>query len=46
MTKDKILRLRISEQEREMLEKICKDKLMSMSQMVRSLILEEYKKIK
>lgn len=46
MTKDKILRLRLSEKERQMLEEICENKLMSMSQMVRSLILKEYKKIK
>ena len=45
MTKDKLLQLRISEKELEMLNKISEDRLVTKSQLVRTLILEAYDKL-
>lgn len=45
MAKDRLLQVRISDIEIKMLERISEDKLMTKSQMVRSLILDQYKKL-
>lgn len=45
MKRDIMVRLMMSKEEKEILEKVCEQRYMNISQLLRTLVIEEYRKL-